>query len=92
MGWQLAAGAPWLPRLEALHMICFSHQWESACVRPLICFSHDLDLLVLLSAFVVDTKNFYTVVFLGWPYTILRATGNTKHWLGPLGMPPCYWE
>ena len=46
MGWQLAAGVSWLPRLEASHMICFSHQRERACPQPLICFSHDLDLWV----------------------------------------------
>lgn len=87
MGLQLAAWASWLPRLEALHMICFSHQRESVCPKPLICFSHDLNLWVLLSVFVMDTKKFCTAVFLRWSYAVLRATGNTKHSPVPLGIP-----
>lgn len=63
MGWQLSAWVSWLPRLEASHTICFSHQWERACPRPLICFSHDLHLWVfLLSVFLMDTKRFFALL------------------------------
>lgn len=64
MGWQFAAcECHGYPGLEASHMICFSHQRERARPRPLICFSHDLDLWVLFSVFLHGhTKRFYTVV------------------------------
>lgn len=42
-GGNLQPRVSWLPRLEASHMICFSHQRERDCPQPLICFSHDLD-------------------------------------------------
>lgn len=86
-GGNLLPSLSWLPRLEASHMICFSHQRERDCPRPLACFSHDLDLWVSLSIFLVDSKRFYILVFLGWPYTILKATGNTKYLPVPLGIP-----
>lgn len=87
-GWRLTAWVSRLPRLEASHTICFSHQRERVYPWPLICFSHDLHLWVLLSVFLMDTKRFYTAVFFGWLYVILWATGNTKHLPDPLGITP----
>ena len=94
MGWQLTecltAWVSWLPRLEALHTICFSHQRDRARPQPLIYFSHDLHLWVLLGVFLVDTKRFCTVVFLAWLNAISQTTGNAKHLPVPLGIPHAF--
>lgn len=99
MGWQLAARVSWLPRLEASHMICFSHQRESDCYRPLVCFSHDLGLWVFARRpFSRTQRDFYTRRL---PRMALRyLKGYRKYqtfcqllWVSPPPHPtPCYWE
>ena len=85
-GGNLLPRVSWLPRLVASHMICFSHQRERDCPRPLICFSHDLDLWVFAQCLSHGHKDIF-LFFLLLPYAVLRATGNTKHWPVPLGIP-----
>lgn len=87
-GGNLLPRVSWLPRLEASHMICFSHQRERDCPQPLICFSHDLDLWVLPSVFLMDTKRFYTVVFLGQSYAVLKGNRKYQTFSSSSGYPP----
>lgn len=52
------------------HDLLFPPAGESPSSNSEICFSHDLNLWVLLGAFLADTKAFCTVVFLAWTNAI----------------------
>ena len=62
-GGNLLPRVSWLPRLVASHMICFSHQRERDCPRPLICFSHDLDLWVFAQRLSHGHKDIFLFFF-----------------------------
>ncbi len=88
MGWQLSAWVSWLPRLEASHMICFSHQRERDCPRPLICLSHDLDLWVLLSVFSHGHKEILHCCLPQMASCYLKGNRKYQTFASSFGYPP----
>ena len=90
-GGNLLPRVSWLPRLVASHMICFSHQRERDCPRPLICFSHDLDLWVFAQRLSHGHKDIFLFFFFTVVLHSLKGNRKYQTFTSSFGYPPAYW-